>query len=89
MSGAKSPPPNTIRGWSEAMSADVPMWVWGEDRFSPPYGIDGVSRAIAESIVCDLDNDGCALVMAPDGTEYQVNVTVTLTPVLVNAGEKS
>lgn len=61
------------------------MWSWGDDRFSPPYGKAGVEQAIAESMVQDLDNSKAGTVTGPDGIEYQVNIAVTLTPVLVAA----
>jgi hypothetical protein len=63
-------------------------WVWGEDAWSQATKGPEVCRAIADSIVVDLDNRKAGIVVAPDGTEYQVNITVTLTPVLVDVGEE-
>lgn len=59
---------------------DPVVWTWGEDRFSDGYTPAALAESIAESIVCDLDNDGTSTVTGPDGAEYRIVVTVTLTP---------
>jgi hypothetical protein len=61
--------------------AQILTWAWGEDRFSDGYSLGAVAEAIAESVVQDLDNGKAGTVTGPDGVEYQINVSVTLTPV--------
>lgn len=68
-----APMPNFAAGYAAA-TPTTPWW-WGAD--------GRTEEGVAEYLVSLLDNNGLSLVTDPTGKEYQINVTVQLTPVLV------
>lgn len=66
------------------------VWMWGVETFCTPASPGRDARqdlidTIAAHLADTLDNEKIGTVTGPDGVEYQINVAVTLTPVLVDA----